>query len=159
MHPGKSQCEHIDEFHKLIGDLAAIYTLEYVLAILNFRELQKMIEAKGDVGEGLYVRGRSGLRDMEQGTYSAWSKSHGRSTRLRECHVQGTCMVQVHMRDGSSFVLDNVRYVPELRQNIISLGTLEKEAFTMKTQSGKIKDIRGSQVVLSGIRRANGIRH
>ena len=31
----------------------------------------------------------------------------------REC--RGTGKVQVQMRDGSSFVLDNVRYVPELR--------------------------------------------
>ncbi|GKG58326.1 hypothetical protein Tco_0592105, partial [Tanacetum coccineum] len=34
--------------------------LEDVLAILNSRELQKMTEAKGDGGEGLYVRGRYG---------------------------------------------------------------------------------------------------
>ncbi|GKB12743.1 hypothetical protein Tco_0846666 [Tanacetum coccineum] len=38
----KSQSEYIDEFHKL-----------------------KMTEAKGDGGEGLYVRRRSGQRDME----------------------------------------------------------------------------------------------
>ncbi|GJV08978.1 hypothetical protein Tco_1346634 [Tanacetum coccineum] len=94
MHPGKSQSEHIDEFHKLVGDLAAINAaisdkdqalllltslpssydnfvetllygrdtmkLEDVVATLNSRELQKMTEAKGDGGEGLYVRGRSG---------------------------------------------------------------------------------------------------
>ncbi|GJS16513.1 hypothetical protein Tco_0410985 [Tanacetum coccineum] len=84
----KSQSERIDEFHKLVGDLAAIDTaisdedhafllltylpssddnfvktllygwdtlkLEDVLATLNSRELQKMTEAKGDGGEGLY---------------------------------------------------------------------------------------------------------
>ncbi|GJR01888.1 hypothetical protein Tco_0559217 [Tanacetum coccineum] len=54
-----------------------------------------------------------------------------------------------------SFVLDNVRYVPGLRRNLISLGTLEKEGFTVKMQSGKIKVIKGSLVVLSGTRRAN----
>nr|GEW03379.1 retrovirus-related Pol polyprotein from transposon TNT 1-94 [Tanacetum cinerariifolium] len=157
MHLGKSQSEHIDEFHKLVGDLTAINTtildkdqalllltylpssydsfvetllygwdtlkLEDVLATLNFRKLQKMMEAKGGGGKGLYVRGRSDQRDMEQGTYSAWSKSQGRRRRLRcyicqseehlkkdcprECHVRGTCKVQVQMRDGSSFVLDN----------------------------------------------------
>ncbi|GKB15700.1 zinc finger, CCHC-type containing protein [Tanacetum coccineum] len=73
----------------------------------------------------------------------------------RECRVRGTCKVQVQMRDGSSFVLDNVRYVLELRRNLISLGTLEKEGFTMKMQSGKIKVIKGSLVVLSGTRRGN----
>ncbi|GKC83969.1 hypothetical protein Tco_1139686 [Tanacetum coccineum] len=51
----------------------------------------------------------------------------------RECRVQGTGKVQGQMRDGSSFVLDNIRYVPELIRNFISLGTLEKEGFTMKT--------------------------
>ncbi|GKG19821.1 hypothetical protein Tco_0376920 [Tanacetum coccineum] len=84
MHPGKSQSENIDEFYKLIGDLAAIDTtisdedqgfllhtslpslydnfvetllygrdtmkLEDVVATLNSRELQKMMEAKGDGG-------------------------------------------------------------------------------------------------------------
>ncbi|GKC23515.1 hypothetical protein Tco_1025665, partial [Tanacetum coccineum] len=101
MHPGKSQSEHINEFHKMVGNLAAIDTvisdedqtlllitslpssynnfvetllygqdtlkLEGVLATLNSRELQKMTEAKGDGGEGLYVRGRSGQIDIEQG--------------------------------------------------------------------------------------------
>ncbi|GKA14714.1 hypothetical protein Tco_0694360 [Tanacetum coccineum] len=84
-----TKSEHIDEFHKLVGDLAAIDTaisdedqalllltslpsyynnfvetllfgwdtlkLEDVLVTLNSRELQKMTEAKGDGGEGLYV--------------------------------------------------------------------------------------------------------
>ncbi|GKD51964.1 hypothetical protein Tco_1280940 [Tanacetum coccineum] len=171
VHPGKSQSEHIDEFHKLVGDLAAINTvisdedralllltslpssydkfvdtllygrdtlkLEDVLATLNSWELQKMTEAKGDGGEGLYVRGRSGQRDMEHDTYSAWSKSQGRSSQVsgsgidgydnadvmmamkydggnillgddKECCVRRTGEVQVQMRNGSSFVLDNV---------------------------------------------------
>nr|GEW98304.1 zinc finger, CCHC-type [Tanacetum cinerariifolium] len=163
MHPGKSQSEYIDEFHKLVGDLAAINT--------DISYEDQMTEAKGDGGEGLYVRRRSGQRDMEQGTYSAWSKLQGRSSRLRcyicqsgehlkrdcprECRVRGRCKVQVHMRDESSFVLDNVRYVSESRRNLISLGTLEKEGFSIKMQSGKIKVIKGSLVVLSGTRRAN----
>nr|GEW72553.1 zinc finger, CCHC-type [Tanacetum cinerariifolium] len=65
----------------------------------------------------------------------------------RKCRIQGTGKVQVQMRDGSSFVLDNVRYVLELRRNLISLGTLEKEGFIVKMQSGKIKVIDGSLVV------------
>nr|GEX38688.1 retrovirus-related Pol polyprotein from transposon TNT 1-94 [Tanacetum cinerariifolium] len=73
----------------------------------------------------------------------------------RECRVRGTGKVQVQMRDGSSFVLDNVRYVSELRRKLISLGTLEKEGFTVKMQSGKIKVIKGQMVVLSGTRRAD----
>ncbi|GJY29794.1 hypothetical protein Tco_0405561 [Tanacetum coccineum] len=62
MHPGKSQSEYIDEFHKLVGRDAL--KLEDVLMTLHSRELQKMAEVKGDGGEGLYVRGRSSQRDM-----------------------------------------------------------------------------------------------
>ncbi|GJZ82922.1 hypothetical protein Tco_0648095 [Tanacetum coccineum] len=96
-----------------------------------------MTEAKGNGGEGLYMRGRSGQRDMEHDTYSAWSKSQGRSSQVsgsgidgydnadvmmamkydggnillgddKECCVRRTGEVHVQMRNGSSFVLDNV---------------------------------------------------
>ncbi|GKF54864.1 hypothetical protein Tco_0165204, partial [Tanacetum coccineum] len=160
--------------------------------------------------EGLYVRRRSGQRDIEHGTDSTWSKSQERSSRLRcyiwpseehlkrdcprikvlsgikirypvlelmgeitwlilkkydggnillgngrKCRIRGTSKVQVHIRDGLSFVLDNVMYVPELRRNLISLGTLKKEGFTVQMQSGKIKVIKGSLMVLSGTRMSN----
>ncbi|GKB98613.1 hypothetical protein Tco_0984750 [Tanacetum coccineum] len=197
---GGSQSEYIDEFHKLVGDLAAIDTaisdedqafllltslpssydnlvetllygrdtikLEDVVATLNSRELQKMTEAKGDGGEGFYVRRRSGQRDMEYNHKKSqgfvrnedqvsssgadgfdnvdvmmamsdeelldWIMDSGSSYYItykrdylvdfkeydsgnillsdsRECRVRGTGKVQVQMRDGSSFVLDNVR--------------------------------------------------
>ncbi|GJY17181.1 zinc finger, CCHC-type containing protein [Tanacetum coccineum] len=251
MHPGKSQSEHIDEFHKLVGDLAAIDTaisdedqalllltslpssydnfvetllygrdtlkLEDVLATLNSRELQKMTEAKGDGGEGLYVRGdlseehlkrdcprynhkksQGFVRNEDQVSGSGadgydsadvmmamsvqelldWIMDSGGSYHItyirdylvdfeeydgdnillgdgREYRVREMGKVQVQISDGSAFVLNNVRYVSELRQNLISLATLEKEGFTVKMQSGKIKVIKGSLVVLSGTRRAN----
>nr|GEU48941.1 retrovirus-related Pol polyprotein from transposon TNT 1-94 [Tanacetum cinerariifolium] len=184
MHPGKSQSEHIDEFHKLVGDLATIDTaisdedqalllptslpsyyvnfvdtllfgqdtlkLEDVLATLNSKELQKMTEAKGDSGEGLYVRGRSGQRNIKQGKgfvrYEDQVSSSEADGYDNGMPYMGTGKVRVQIRDGSSFVLDNVRFVVELRRNLISLGTLVKEGFTVKMQSGKIKVIKGSMV-------------
>ncbi|GJZ20844.1 zinc finger, CCHC-type containing protein, partial [Tanacetum coccineum] len=192
MHPGKSQSEYIDEFHKLVGDLAAIDTaisdedqafllltslpssydnfvetllygrdtlkLEDVLTTLNSKELQNMTEAKGDGGEGLYVRGRSGQNRYGVGYNHKKSQGFVKNDQVsvmklmeydggnillgdgRECRIQGIGKVQVQMRDGSSFVLDNIKYVPELRRNLISLGTLKKEGFTVKMQSDKIKE-------------------
>ncbi|GKC95172.1 retrovirus-related pol polyprotein from transposon TNT 1-94, partial [Tanacetum coccineum] len=46
-------------------------------------------------------------------------------------------------------------YIPELKRNLISPGTLEKEGYTIKLQSGKVKVINGSRVVLSRTRRDN----
>ncbi|GKC30626.1 retrotransposon protein, putative, ty1-copia subclass [Tanacetum coccineum] len=73
----------------------------------------------------------------------------------RECKIRGIGKVRVQLRDGSSFVLNNVRYIPELKRNLISLETLEKEGYTVKMQSGKVKVINGSRVVLFGTRRDN----
>ncbi|GJV18496.1 retrotransposon protein, putative, ty1-copia subclass [Tanacetum coccineum] len=73
----------------------------------------------------------------------------------RECKIRGIDKVRVQLRDGSSFVLNNVRYIPELKRNLISLETLEKEGYTLKLQSSKVKVINGSSVVLFGIRRDN----
>ncbi|GJZ14319.1 hypothetical protein Tco_0549549 [Tanacetum coccineum] len=156
MHLGKKQSEHIDEFHKLVDDLAAIdiaisdedqalllltslpssyenfvetllygretLKLEDVLDTLNSREVQKMTEAKGDGGKGLYNQKKS------------------------QDFVKNKDQVSGSRADG---------YVLELRRILISLGTLEKEGFTVKMQSGKIKAIKGSLVVLSGTKRAN----
>ncbi|GKE77014.1 hypothetical protein Tco_1543134, partial [Tanacetum coccineum] len=167
--------------------------LEDVLMTLNSRELQKMTKAKGDGGEGFYVRGRSGQRDMEQGTNSAWSKSQGRGSRLsieelldwimdsggsyhitykrdylfdlkeydgdnillgdgRECRVRGTGKVQVQMRDGSSFMLDNVRnkrancaYIPwngqaVTRKTLKGRKQLEEYQTGWKIRTGNVLD-------------------
>nr|GEZ80546.1 zinc finger, CCHC-type [Tanacetum cinerariifolium] len=70
-----------------------------------------MTEAKGDGGEGLYVRGRSGQRDMEQGTDSAWLKSQGRSSKLM-CYIWQS---EEHLKRGCSRGLhNNVRRVRSL---------------------------------------------
>ncbi|GJW53297.1 hypothetical protein Tco_0097382 [Tanacetum coccineum] len=58
------------------------------------------------------------------------------------------------MDSGCSYHM-TPRYIPELKRNLISLGTLEKEGFTVKMQSGKVKVINGSRVILSGIQRDN----
>ncbi|GJZ18871.1 retrotransposon protein, putative, ty1-copia subclass, partial [Tanacetum coccineum] len=190
-------------------------TLEDVMATLNLKEIKERSKAKGDDGEGLYVRGRSNHRDSRQSRGKSRSKSRGyvkkdeqpsssgstyddsevmmvmsaqalldwimdsgcsyhMTPRLdilfdflecdggsvqlgdnRECKIRGIGKVRIQLKDGSSFVLHNVRYIPELKRNLISLGTLEKEGYTVKLQSGKVKVINGSRVILSGIRRDN----
>ncbi|GJV97838.1 retrotransposon protein, putative, ty1-copia subclass [Tanacetum coccineum] len=72
-----------------------------------------------------------------------------------ECKIRGIGKVRIQLKDGSSFMLHNVRYIPELKRNLISLGTLEKEGYTVKLQSGKVKVINGSRVILFRIRRDN----
>ncbi|GJS11328.1 hypothetical protein Tco_0368124 [Tanacetum coccineum] len=73
----------------------------------------------------------------------------------RTCTIKGTGKVKIQLHDGSSFILEDVRYVPGLRRSLISLGTLEKEGYTVKMQMGRIKVIKGCRVMMTGIRKKN----
>ncbi|GKA82952.1 hypothetical protein Tco_0789700 [Tanacetum coccineum] len=73
----------------------------------------------------------------------------------RTCTIKGTGKVKTQLHDGSSFILEDVRYVPGLRRSLISLGTLEKEGYTVKMQMGRIKVINGCWVMMTGIRKNN----
>ncbi|GJW42557.1 retrovirus-related pol polyprotein from transposon TNT 1-94 [Tanacetum coccineum] len=59
-------------------------TLEDVMAILNSKEIIKRSKAKGDDGEGLYVRGRTDRRDSRQSRGNSRLKS--RCGRLK-CYI------------------------------------------------------------------------
>ncbi|GJZ59552.1 retrovirus-related pol polyprotein from transposon TNT 1-94 [Tanacetum coccineum] len=69
--------------------------------------------------------------------------------------IMGTRKVRVQMKDGSSFVLENVHYIPELKRNLIYLGTMDREDYTMKLQNRRVKVIKGSLMVLSGTIKEN----
>ena len=51
-------------------------------------------------------------------------------------------------------MLTDVRYIPKLEKNLISLGTLESKGFTIIMQNGILKVISGA-LVMKGIRRNN----
>ncbi|GJZ49689.1 retrovirus-related pol polyprotein from transposon TNT 1-94 [Tanacetum coccineum] len=65
----------------------------------------------------------------------------------RACAIRGTRKVRVQMKDDSSFVLENVHYILELKRNLISLGTLDQEGYTVKLQNGRVKVIIGEASV------------
>nr|GEX93306.1 retrovirus-related Pol polyprotein from transposon TNT 1-94 [Tanacetum cinerariifolium] len=171
MPAGRKISKHIDEFNKIVLDLANI---EDVMAILNSKEIKERSKAKGDDGEGLYVRGRTDRRDSRQsrgnpknnrkkssgyvnkddqpsssGSIYDGSEvmmvmsaealldcimdsggSYHMTPRLdlffdflecdggrvllgnnRECKIRGIGKVRLQLKDGSSFVLHNVRFV------------------------------------------------
>ncbi|GJZ13008.1 kinase RLK-Pelle-WAK family protein [Tanacetum coccineum] len=73
----------------------------------------------------------------------------------KTCTIKGTGKVKIQLHDGSSFILEDVRYVPGLKRSLISLGTLEKEGYTVQMQMGRIKVIKGCRVMMTGIRKKN----
>lgn len=75
----------------------------------------------------------------------------------RPCQILGEGSIVLKLEDGSEFQLNNVRYVPGLKRNLISLGTFESAGYTVSLKNGKAKIINGSRVVLSGTRSSNNI--
>nr|GEZ26347.1 zinc finger, CCHC-type [Tanacetum cinerariifolium] len=101
--------------------------LEDVIATFHSRKLWKMIEEKGDGGEGLYGRRKSNQTYMKKGQGGSYHmtykgdylvdfKDYGIGNVLlgdgKECRILGMGKIRVQIRDGLSFVLDNVKYHP-----------------------------------------------
>nr|GEZ87294.1 retrovirus-related Pol polyprotein from transposon TNT 1-94 [Tanacetum cinerariifolium] len=115
MPAGRKIFEHIDEFNKIVLDLANIevkfkdedlaehfvdtllyvheaLTLEDVMATLNSKEIRERSKAKGDDGEELYVRGITDRKDSLQSKGKSRSKSRG--GRLK-CYI---CQSEDHLK-------------------------------------------------------------
>ena len=55
------------------------------------------------------------------------------------CKVVGIGNIRIKMFDGVVRTLCDVRHVPDLRKNLISLGTLNYNEFSYKSTSGVMK--------------------
>ncbi|GJW10852.1 hypothetical protein Tco_1576679 [Tanacetum coccineum] len=130
-------------------------TMEDVLATPNSRELKKRIEGtKKETGDGLYGNAYFGEALVVVGN-DDMTELVMDSGDNKTCTIKGTGKVKIQLHDGSSFILEDVRYVPGLRRSFISLGTLKKEGYTVKMQMGRIKMIKGCWVMMTGIRKKN----
>ncbi|KAH9804147.1 hypothetical protein KPL71_002018 [Citrus sinensis] len=72
------------------------------------------------------------------------------------CKVAGIGTVTITMHDGVDRELKNVRYVPELRRNLISLGTVDQLGCSIKAENGELQVTKNGMVIMKGIRR-NGL--
>ncbi|GKA98354.1 hypothetical protein Tco_0826291 [Tanacetum coccineum] len=127
-------------------------------------------EGSAYFGEALMVVGNDEMTELVMDSGGSYHMTHrrdflyefevfdGGSVQLgdnRTCTIKGKGKVKIQFHDGSSFILEDVRYVPGLRRSLISLGTLEKEGYTVKMQMGRIKVIKGCRVMMTGIRKKN----
>ena len=69
----------------------------------------------------------------------------------QSCNITGIGSVRFKMWDGLYRTLDNVRFVSNLRRNLISLGMLDSNRGSYKSENGILKVMKGSMVVLKGI--------
>ena len=72
------------------------------------------------------------------------------------CNVVGIGTMAINMHDGKTRTLKEVRHVPDLKRNLISLGTLDKSGYNFKAKNGKLTISKGAMVVMKGQKR-NGL--
>ena len=63
--------------------------------------------------------------------------------------------IQLKNHDGSIQFLIDVRYVPSLKKNLISLGVLESKGITITLRDGFLKIVTSALMVMKGTRRNN----
>ena len=69
----------------------------------------------------------------------------------QSCSIIGIGSIRFKIWDGTYRILENVRLVPNLRRNLISLGMLDINRGSYKLENGILRVIKGSMVVLKGI--------
>ncbi|GKD22034.1 retrovirus-related pol polyprotein from transposon TNT 1-94 [Tanacetum coccineum] len=196
MPAGRKISEHIDEFNKIVLDLANIkvkfededlalllltslpesyeyfvdtllygrkaLTLDDAMATLNSKEIKERSKAKGDDGEGLYVKGRTDRMDSRKSRGKSRSKSRGGRLKFYICqsedHLKRNCLKNNRKKSTC--------YIKKDKQ-LSSSGSTYDDSEVMMVMSAQaqalldwIMDSRCSyhmtpRVVLSGIRRDN----
>lgn len=71
------------------------------------------------------------------------------------CKVIGKGAIRIKMHDGMVRTLTDVRYVPNLKRNLISLGVLESLGCRYTAEGGVLKVLRNSLVVMKACRSRN----
>src|SRR5438270_9361650 len=72
-----------------------------------------------------------------------------------ECRVVGIGSIRMQMFDGEVRTVANVRHVPEVSSNLLSLGALEARGCRFASANRTLKVRKGSRMVLKGERIAN----
>ena len=67
------------------------------------------------------------------------------------CEVKGVKAVRIKMHDRVERVFQQVRYIPGLKRNLISLGTLDINGYSYKASGGVMTVVRGCMVVINGL--------
>lgn len=87
------------------------------------------------------------LREKASGKVKMANNSH--------TEVKGIGSVRFRNQDGTTFLLHEVRYMPGIARNLISLGTLERKGCKFRGSGGVVKIVKGCVVIMKGERRGN----
>lgn len=68
----------------------------------------------------------------------------------QSCSVQGIGNIPLKLHNNKVRILTDVRYVPDLKRNLISLNTLDELGFLYKAENGFMHILKGDNLIMSG---------
>ncbi|GMP75251.1 hypothetical protein CsSME_00032410 [Camellia sinensis var. sinensis] len=156
---GISMNEHLNNFNKIITDLKNldddVGDEDKALLLLNSlpdsydhltttllygKEKIKYI----DVANALWF---SSLREFDGGVVLMGND--------QACQTKGIGTIKLKIHDGTIRILEDVRYVPDLTKNLISVGVLDSKGYRVTMEGGVLKVVRGALVAMKGTRQGN----
>jgi hypothetical protein len=90
--------------------------------------------------------------------FSEYVQSHAGEVVIEDrstCEIIGISSIYIQVHDGSIRKLIDVRFVPKLKINLISLSTLEAMRFNFAAIDGVLKVSCGNRIILKGNRLNN----
>ena len=89
--------------------------------------------------------------------FSSYSVSNGSVLMGNDhpCRIEGIGSVKIQMFDGTVRTVSGVRYIPDMRKNLISLGMLDANGHQWSVVDGVLQVMSGKTVILKGSRQKN----
>ncbi|KAH9694912.1 Integrase catalytic domain-containing protein [Citrus sinensis] len=72
------------------------------------------------------------------------------------CKIISIGNIRLKLHDETIRELKQVRFVPELKRNLISLGMLDQMGYSVKIEYGEMMIIKGTEIIMKGLRK-NGV--
>lgn len=65
-------------------------------------------------------------------------------------NVLGIGSIKIKLKDGSHKIITNVRYIPDLKRNLLSLDVFDSVGYSYKARNGIMRISKGILVVVRG---------
>jgi len=74
----------------------------------------------------------------------------------KSCKITRIGSVRFKLHDGAKRVIKNVRLIPDLKRNLISLSEFDKQGYVFKEENGVLKVLKCSIIFMKGMQK-NGL--
>ena len=112
-----------------------------------------VVSSNDSGGEWLLDSGCSFHMTLYKNCFQEFQQTEGGMVLLgnnKSCKVLGISSIRFKMFDGSERLLKDVRYFPELKRNLLSIGMLDSIGCSVKIGQGSMKISKGALTLMEG---------